>query len=108
MRRLFALLAVLALGGCKNDCQKICDEMAAFAEECGTPWDREAIRECRADQANRNRTKEARAACADALPSLRDEWACEDIEDYHSDDGNDDGGSGDDGGGDGGSDSGAS
>lgn len=104
MRRLFALLAVLSLAACKNDCQKICDEMADFAEECGTPWEREDLQDCRADQANRNRDKPARAACEDALPGLRDEWTCEDLADYHSDD--DDGG-GDDGGGDGGSDSGA-
>jgi hypothetical protein len=106
MRRLFPLLAVLALAACKNDCQKICDEMADFAEECGTPWEREDLKTCRADMANRNKSKEQRDACEDALPGLRDEWTCEDLEPYHSGDDDDDDG-GDDGGGTGGSDSGA-
>lgn len=82
MRRLFPLVAVLALAACKNDCQKLCDEMADYAEECGQEWDREAVKECRADQANRNVVKESRDACASALPSLREEWTCEDLEGY--------------------------
>lgn len=104
MRRLFPIVALLALAGCKNDCQKLCDEMADFAEECGEAWDREDIKDCRADQANRNVSKEGREACAVALPSLREEWTCDDIEPYFSGGGDDDG---DDEGGDAGEDSGA-
>lgn len=86
MRRLFPLVAVLVLAACKNDCQKLCDEMADYAEECGNEWGREDIKQCREDQANRNVSKEGREACATSLPSLREEWSCDDLDAYFSDD----------------------
>jgi hypothetical protein len=99
MRARFSLLALpLVLLGCKNDCQKLCDEMAAFAEECGSEWERADIKECRKDHGNSDVSKEGREACADALPTLTEEWTCDDLEAYFEDSSDDDGG-GDDGGG---------
>jgi hypothetical protein len=84
----WALLPLLALGlttaGCANECQQLCDEMADYATECDLEWDREAIKDCKSNQANRNfeDPSTAREACADALPTVRDEWTCDDLEDY--------------------------
>ncbi|MEC7946980.1 MAG: hypothetical protein VX265_05385 [Myxococcota bacterium] len=96
MRRLFPLIAAVLLLGCKNDCQKLCDEMADYAEECGLPVDREDIKECRAAQSNGNVEKEGREACESARPGLREEWTCDDLEDYFldSDEGDAGGGTG--------------
>lgn len=100
---LVALLALpLALAGCKNDCQKLCDELADYADECGLEWEKEDIRECRKDQSNGNVSKEGREACGEALPTLTEEWTCDDLEDYFEDSADDGDDGGDEGGGEGG------
>ena len=98
MYRLASLITLLSMSACKNDCQKLCDEMADYAEECGLTWGREDVKSCRSDQANANVTKEQRDACATALPGLREEWTCEDLDAYFSESTDDDeGGSSDSG-----------
>lgn len=84
-----ALLPLLALGlfatGCANECQQLCDELADYAEEeCTLEWTSEQIKDCKSGQANRNLAdpKTAREVCGDALPTVRDEWTCDDLEDY--------------------------
>ncbi len=46
----FALLLLLALPllttGCKTDCDKLCDEMASYWEECGLPVGDTAVSDC--------------------------------------------------------------
>ena len=85
----FALTFALAFAaaGCANECQQLCDEMADYAAECDLEWARDDIKECKSNQANRNfeDPKSAREACADALPTVRDEWTCDDLEDYFDD-----------------------
>jgi hypothetical protein len=45
--RLALLLLVLPLlAGCKTDCDKLCDEMASYWEECGLPVGDTAVSDC--------------------------------------------------------------
>lgn len=44
----FALLLLVLplLTGCKSDCDKLCDEMASYWEECGLPVGDSAVSDC--------------------------------------------------------------
>lgn len=41
------LAAALALGGCNNDCQRLCAEMADYWAECGLAFGEDDVSECR-------------------------------------------------------------
>lgn len=83
-----ALALAAALPGCQNECQQTCQDMAAYAEECGQEFPREQLRQCRKDFArsaisDRGEDVEtALQACEDARPLLREEWTCDDIAEY--------------------------
>jgi hypothetical protein len=92
MSRLWSPFAALALAaalpGCQNECQQTCQDMAAYAEECGQEFPGEQLRQCRKDFARSAITdrgedlETALQACEDARPLLREEWTCDDIAEY--------------------------
>ncbi len=92
------LLAALALGaaGCNNSCQRLCADMAKFAEDCGyDAWEKEDISQCRDDFASKNldNPKNSRDYCSTVSSSLEDEWECDDLAVYFDGGGSGGGGS---------------
>lgn len=84
-RSLAAGLALIAaLSGCKNDCQQLCHEMADYAsEDCGKEWSKDQLKSCMDDQKDAVKANESiEQVCADILPTLREEWSCDDIDAY--------------------------
>ena len=84
MRWLLALGMLLTLvGGCQNACQRICGRMASYARDCGYEVTSEEVRACRKAQAGQE-SREDRAVCRDFgdPQAIREEWTCEDLEDY--------------------------
>ena len=75
-------IAVLA-SGCHNACQKTCKEMAEYAEECGFTVSDDALKDCYKGQAG-SASREDRAVCREFSDgdTIRQEWSCEDLEDY--------------------------
>ncbi len=81
---LFLLLgAALLASGCRNACQKICKDMAEYAEECGYTVTDEDLKECYKSQKG-SESRDDRAVCRafNDEEQLRAEWSCEDLEDY--------------------------
>ena len=71
------------LVGCKNDCQRLCDEMLVFAEECNQKFTEQMHNECLEKQGQ----KEATESCSNAYAKLvdRSEWECEDLDVFFDD-----------------------
>jgi len=94
------LLLLSLLIGCRNDCQQLCSEMQAFAQECGLTFNEEQVDACRSENAGSGykdgtydgaySEKEARKehldSCKQALPYLREEWTCDDLAPYFQED----------------------
>lgn len=81
--RLIWLLALPLTTACRNPCQQLCVEIADYAkDECGLVFSRDEISTCIQDHATRDVVKETRALCAEGLPTVSEEWTCEDINDY--------------------------
>ena len=78
------LFLFIIFSGCNNPCQKLCDEIQNYAEECDFDFSKELQKECSVE--NRWLPKEDRQECALALPKLREEWTCDDIQVYFDDD----------------------
>lgn len=76
------VLALPALGGCRNSCQDLCVRMADYAEECGFSVPDSELSTCLDDEAVS--TAEERRVCRDYGSStlIRDEWTCEDLGAY--------------------------
>jgi hypothetical protein len=89
MRTILSSLTLFAvLSGCKNDCQQLCQELAAYAdEECGLTWTEEEIRECMANHKRSETTEQERLVCEANIDGLREEWTCDDLQDYFDKDG---------------------
>ena len=67
--------------GCRNPCQQLCLEIQSYAEEdCGMTIEEEQIQEC-VDKQN-DAEKAQQESCSNALPALRDEWECEELDLY--------------------------
>ena len=76
------LLAVLALAGCKNNCQQLCTEMFRFADDCGLEWDKEDLSQCVEDFGAKNVGKSEREYCGTISDALSEEWECDDLQIY--------------------------
>ncbi len=90
----FALLGSLLLlvGGCTNDCQKLCKEMADYWEDCGLAPQDNQVADCRKNFAGKSDDLETyevscgqlvRTAENDAgerVIGLRARFTCEDME----------------------------
>ena len=76
---LVTITAIFLLTACKNDCQDVCMEMAAYAEECGFTVSDDEIDACLGEQ------KEASDASLDVCDemggaeTIRDEWPCDEM-----------------------------
>lgn len=75
--------ALLSLSACRNSCQQICPRMAAYAEDCGFTVPAGQVSECVAAQAGAA-SRDDRAVCRSEgdRGTIRDEFTCEDLEDY--------------------------
>ncbi|HCH62990.1 MAG: hypothetical protein CL927_10160 [Deltaproteobacteria bacterium] len=77
------MIVILSISGCRNNCQELCEEMAAFAEEeCNNTFPEQQVDQCLADYDKEKIDEKQDAVCEDTLPTLREEWTCEEIEDY--------------------------
>ena len=74
---------LLAAIGCQNDCQRLCEEMQVFAEECNYKFTEQMMNECMDNQAE----KESDEDCSKALLKLeeRSEWECNDLDVFFDD-----------------------
>ncbi len=87
-----------ALTGCRNACQQVCVEMRSYAEECGFTVEDEQFTTCIDEQKRSSirtyleekygdeapRVSERVDVCSEALPGLREDWGCDDVELYFS------------------------
>ena len=69
--------------GCQNSCQQICTTMRKYAKECGIEVDKSEVSDCISRQSGKA-SRDNRAACREFgdLDSIREEWTCDDIEEY--------------------------
>lgn len=84
MRALTSVAVVVACGllACGNPCQRLCGEMAAYAEECGFTLGDDELKQCRDDFQKDAVAEEDLAVCSDFSSALREEWSCEDVAFY--------------------------
>lgn len=69
--------------GC-SPCKSLCDDMAKFAEDtCGYTITSDMVSECKEEQGEK--TREERQDCRQVRPVLEEEWDCEELEIYFSD-----------------------
>lgn len=79
-RRLAPLLALPLLVGCKTECQKLCQDMADYADECGLTISDEDLDACLQANSRKATSEEQRAECEANRPNLKEEWTCEEVE----------------------------
>jgi hypothetical protein len=89
-------LALSSLVGCKTECQKLCKDMAAYAEECGFTVSEEDLDACMESNTRKATSEDYRAECEAFRPTLKDEWTCEEVEANLLGQGNGGAGSGED------------
>ena len=74
---------LFGLLGC-SPCQSLCNDMAKFAEDsCGYTITSDMLSECKEQQGEK--TREERQDCRQVRPVLEEEWDCEELEIYFSD-----------------------
>lgn len=68
--------------GCGSPCERLCENMADYADECGFTVSDADLDTCKAEQ--KSAESDAQQICRDyGDPEvLRSEWACEDLEVY--------------------------
>jgi len=89
-----ALAVILGISGCRNDCQALCQEMADFSEEeCNKEFPKEQVDACMETYHSREIEEEQEQICEDITPTLREEWTCDDVNDYFTGGGGDNGSS---------------
>ena len=85
--RALLIIPLLLLGGClRNACQDLCYELSDYAEECGFEFSKEELRTCVSDHGRGDLERETIQTCAANASAVRDEWTCDDMEDYFKDD----------------------
>jgi hypothetical protein len=86
MRRVFGgvIVASVWLAGCENSCQNLCEQMAAFADECGAPVGAGELETCIDDFSDAS--GEQLDACADfgSPDVVRRQWTCDDLTLYNT------------------------
>jgi hypothetical protein len=76
------LLFLLLVPGCKNACQQLCGDLQDYAKECGYDFTSEQLRQCYREHGRGDLEKGELGSCRDIAPNLREEWTCDDFEDY--------------------------
>lgn len=81
MARLVSLLVLVALPGCGNPCQQLCNELADYAAECGLTVSPAEVAQCRDDFSGANLEEGDAQTCADANNPeyIREWWTCDDV-----------------------------
>ena len=82
--RVLLLIPLISLG-CRNDCQELCIEISALAEDCGYEWSDEDEKTCLSDNRSTQTTSDYRDACGENLAFVTEEWSCDDIGLYFED-----------------------
>jgi hypothetical protein len=72
----------MALVGCNNPCQQLCDEIASFATECGYSITDDQIDQCMDDHASGELRDGTEEVCDEYKDELRAEWTCDDVAVY--------------------------
>ena len=88
MRPLYTIAVIVvltALAGCRNPCQKLCDDMRDFASDCGYEVSKDEFKSCLDAQSSKNTERDKRQVCADTRDALDAEWTCDDVSDYFTD-----------------------
>jgi hypothetical protein len=71
----------LLLGGCRNDCEQLCVDMAAHAEEdCNKTFPDKQLQSCKDKYADAS--DQQLDTCKNLAPKLQDEWGCDKINEY--------------------------
>lgn len=84
-----SMFIVLGISGCRNNCQELCQEMAAFAEEeCKKTFPEEQVDQCMVQYDKEKIDEKQDEVCEEILPTLREEWTCDEIDDYFAGGGN--------------------
>ena len=84
------LAVIMGISGCRNNCQELCQEMADFAEEeCDNAFPKDQVKDCMETYHSREIDEEQEETCADITPTLREEWTCDDVNDYFTGNGDD-------------------
>ncbi len=81
--RLLALVAAVAwVGACRGPCQKVCVNLATYAEECGFSVPDSDLDACLDGQ--KDATSDEKSVCREyGDPAvIRNEWTCEDLAAY--------------------------
>jgi hypothetical protein len=89
MRLRFSTLAAMValaatwLAGCDNACQQVCDQMAAYAEDCGISVSDDEVEACKDAQAG-SASRDDRSVCRDVNSRrvIEEEWTCDDLSAY--------------------------
>ncbi len=80
------------LGGCTNDCQKLCKEMANYWDDCGVSYEDSQVADCRKNFAGNSEDLESyKTSCGqlvrmaendegERVIGLRARFTCEDME----------------------------
>jgi hypothetical protein len=94
---LFPVVAVImGISGCRNSCQALCQEMADFAQdECNKEFPKEQVDACMETYHSREIDDDQEETCEDITPTLREEWTCEEVNDYFTGNGGGGGGGSD-------------
>lgn len=73
------MLVLVALFGCQNPCQDLCQTMAARASECGLSISQDELESC--VSSNQDVTPEWAAQCLEANDPTRLEewWTCDEV-----------------------------
>ena len=73
------MMLLVSLLACGNPCQQLCNEMAAYAEECGLTVTDDDMKACR-DSQKGPLEKEDADLCREETPeSIREWWTCDDV-----------------------------
>lgn len=79
----FAAVLLLAGAGCKNECQKICTDMADYAaDSCGQEFSKDEIKACVKANKRSALAEGVEDVCEETRPFLTEEWTCDDIAEY--------------------------
>ena len=77
------LAVIVGISGCRNSCQALCQEMADFAQdECKKEFPKEQVDACMESYHSREIDAQQEETCEDITPTLREEWTCDDVNDY--------------------------
>lgn len=77
-----SLLALPLVAACDNSCQKICNRMARYAEDCGLRVGDGDVADCKANL--RDESREVRSFCRDfnSSSAISSDWTCDDVAFY--------------------------